>query len=286
MVTNKSKTKLHIPIISKIGEKRKRLQLLREEEERALRVLRSQQRRNSIFEAKDFVRDFVKERWSEYYDHMRIKCFLAMPELRALGRLPQYEGTKECRKLVSVPVIYDEIGNELWKRLASMSRNTLDEDHSEQEVFERQTVDAYMQGKAQRRRFAGTQLLPKQSDVGAIHTAQQTCQTERSRCIFCGDGSLKHESLPASIREEPYAVSNNHVWSSPEGNHGGCGRTTAEEEERQDRRPSISKSLSEKFNVVVELGTKTISIFSEHLAYGYGYRNVMLERTQAISLDV
>lgn len=280
MGTTNGLSKLHIPIITRLGKKDKQIRLLREEAEKAVQELRAQQRRKSVCEARDFLRDFVKERWSRYWSQTRIKCSLTMPELLALGYLPRSEGIRECRKLVSVPVKFDEIGNELWKRLSSMVQElmTLSGDSVDQEIFERQAEFAFTQATAARRGTDDSQVPP-------AHHHSSSCETQQRMCIFCGEGSVKHDSLPASIRDEPYVASDNHCWNNTQKQVDSQIEDKDWEEALQDRRPSSAKSFSEKLNIVLELGTKTVSIISGNLAYGYGYHSVLLDRTRVICLD-
>ena len=281
MVTTNGLGKLHIPIISRAGKKNKQMLILKEEAEKAVEELRIQQRQDSIYEAKGFLRDFVNERWSKYWSQTRIKCSLTMPELVALGYLPQHEGTKECRRLISVPVKFDEIGSELWKRLAGMVQDSmlLNEDNGVQEAFERQTANAYVQATSSRRDANDYQVLPDQHEARTLYQSWSSCETQQRGCMFCGEGSVKHESLPPSIREEPYTASNDDGWLNPQNDPSVC------EDVLLDRQSSASKSFFEKLNIVRELGTRTVSIVSANLAYGYGYQNVLLDRTRVICLD-
>ncbi|KAK2074472.1 hypothetical protein P8C59_008679 [Phyllachora maydis] len=73
--------------------------------------------RDQVWEATDFLKAFVKERWASHWPFITIDCGLTMEELRALGRLDKAQGIQECRRLVRVPVINEEIALALWTQL-------------------------------------------------------------------------------------------------------------------------------------------------------------------------
>lgn len=75
-------------------------------------------------EAKEWIESMIRSsgRWDNHLSIIRIDCPYTMAELLELGRLPQPEGVRQCRRMVRAPVIYDEIGCFLWERLAEMER--------------------------------------------------------------------------------------------------------------------------------------------------------------------
>lgn len=78
-----------------------------------------------IWEAEDFVRQFVLEGWGQYVvDQATIQCDMTLCELRRVGRMQQTEGVRACRRLVRVPVLCDEVAYRLWTSLAAGEEET------------------------------------------------------------------------------------------------------------------------------------------------------------------
>lgn len=80
------------------------------------------QRRNSQWDAREFIEAFVREGWESHWSSITITCDITLQELQNIGHLPRSQGTRECRKLLRAPVINDEIGTALWEELATMAR--------------------------------------------------------------------------------------------------------------------------------------------------------------------
>ncbi|KKY31029.1 hypothetical protein UCDDA912_g09030 [Diaporthe ampelina] len=83
-----------------------------------------QEQDDSAEDATEWIKSTIREqgRWEEHLSLMRIDCPHTMAELRQLGRLSKSEGTKQCRKMIRIPVLYDEIGCFLWEKLAALER--------------------------------------------------------------------------------------------------------------------------------------------------------------------
>jgi hypothetical protein len=71
----------------------------------------------SIEEASEYLCRFVAERWGSNLDYIQIECDVSLEELRAMGRETQGEGVRRCKRLFKAPVLNDEIGYNLWKKL-------------------------------------------------------------------------------------------------------------------------------------------------------------------------
>lgn len=78
----------------------------------------------SAEDATEWIKSTIREqgRWERHLSLIRIDCPHTMPELRQLGRLSKSEGTRQCRKMIRIPVLYDEIGCFLWEKLAALER--------------------------------------------------------------------------------------------------------------------------------------------------------------------
>lgn len=83
-----------------------------------------QEQGDSVEDATEWIKTTIREqgRWEEHLSLMRIDCPHTMAELRQLGRLSKSDGTKQCRKMIRIPVLYDEIGCFLWEKLAALER--------------------------------------------------------------------------------------------------------------------------------------------------------------------
>lgn len=93
-----------------------KVQLAEQAGEEVLQV----QRRNSQWDAREFIEAFVREGWESYWSSITVTCDITLQELHNIGHLPRSQGTRECRKLLRAPVINDEIGTALWEKLAGM----------------------------------------------------------------------------------------------------------------------------------------------------------------------
>ncbi|KAK3350068.1 hypothetical protein B0T25DRAFT_611180 [Lasiosphaeria hispida] len=76
----------------------------------------------SMWDAREFVADFVKGGWGQHWDSIAIDCSLTTQELTDLGLLTEAQGIEACRQLVRAPVINEEIGIALWKKLAAIAQ--------------------------------------------------------------------------------------------------------------------------------------------------------------------
>lgn len=100
-----------------------------------------------VWEAESFLRGFVEERWEEHASNVKITCTATMVEIYAIGHLPQKEGVEACMKLVSIPVLLDEIAFTLWKYLVerAMGPNVFERFKVEEEERAAQQVEEFLQ---------------------------------------------------------------------------------------------------------------------------------------------
>ncbi|CAM1505770.1 Fc.00g114070.m01.CDS01 [Cosmosporella sp. VM-42] len=73
------------------------------------------------FETFDFLMGFLHgSEWKDLSDSITIAWDVlpTMQELQTLGRLDKVEGTRACRKLFKVAVVWDDLGCSLWERLS------------------------------------------------------------------------------------------------------------------------------------------------------------------------
>lgn len=131
----------------------------------------------AAWEAEELIRAFINEDWSNHANYIRIDCNFTLAELHAIGRLPEPEGSRACRQLIRVPVIYEEVALSLWKKLAEEARN-IPEPAQEPEVAKNDrkgSVDSRMRKNLRR-------LLKKQQQS---HQQTEEARAATLRCPFC-----------------------------------------------------------------------------------------------------
>lgn len=74
--------------------------------------------RESRLKAREFVAEFVSERWGQHWNMISIVGGPTEAELLGFGRLPRNEGIRACCRLVRAPVIFEDIAVGLWERLS------------------------------------------------------------------------------------------------------------------------------------------------------------------------
>ncbi|KAL8392105.1 hypothetical protein RB595_002337 [Gaeumannomyces hyphopodioides] len=86
-----------------------------------------------IWEAEDFVRRFVLDGWGQYVlDQATIQCDMTLRQLRRIGRMPQTDGVRACRRLVRVPVLCDEVAYRLWASLGEAEEEESEEEEGDE----------------------------------------------------------------------------------------------------------------------------------------------------------
>jgi hypothetical protein len=96
-------------------------------------------------DATEWIKTTIREQghWEEHLSLIRIDCPHTMSELRRLGRLSKGDGTRQCRKMIRMPVLYDEIGYFLWRKLAVLERGPDFEKEDEERAAEHARGMAY-----------------------------------------------------------------------------------------------------------------------------------------------
>ncbi|KAK2597568.1 hypothetical protein N8I77_012347 [Diaporthe amygdali] len=130
MATNTTKLnlKLSLPLPELFQHKKSRQERLpphpEEDEQAHFEIQEVQEHEDSAEDASEWIKSTIREqgRWEEHLSFLRIDCPHTMAELLQLGRLSRSEGTKQCRKMIRIPVLYNEIGCFLWEKLAALER--------------------------------------------------------------------------------------------------------------------------------------------------------------------
>ncbi|TPX15433.1 uncharacterized protein E0L32_004413 [Thyridium curvatum] len=101
---------------------------------------------DAVFDARDYVSEFVREGWESHWDSIRITCDIPIHELRGFGNLDAAPGTAACKRLVQVPVINDEIGHALWCHLVEQQRGSgsLEQDRQLQQDLADSQAEEFM----------------------------------------------------------------------------------------------------------------------------------------------
>lgn len=157
-------------------------------------------------DATEWIKSTISDqgRWERHLSLIRIDCPHTMSGLRKLGRLSKSEGTKECRKMIRIPVLYDEIGCFLWEKLAALERGPDFGREDEEKAAE------YARGVTQRTMMA----VDERFRFDQPEVDRSTTKTTRTI-----DGRARKDSEPIS----PKHIHQSQADSSP-----------------QDKRPSTS----------------------------------------------
>lgn len=159
-------------------------------------------------DATEWIKSTIRDqgRWERHLSLIRIDCPHNMAGLRKLGRLSKSEGTRECRKMVRIPVLYDEIGCFLWEKLAALERGPDFGREDEEKAAE------YARGVTYRTMMA----LDERFRFDQPEADSNSTKTTRTR-----DGRARKDSEPVS----PKHINQSQADSSP-----------------RDKRPSTSSN--------------------------------------------
>ncbi|KAL8419049.1 hypothetical protein RB594_002306 [Gaeumannomyces avenae] len=140
-----------------------------------------------IWEAEDFVRQFVLDGWGQYVlDQATIQCEMTLRQLRRVGRMQQTEGVRACRRLVRVPVLCDEVAYRLWANLGEAEEVW---DEEEEGGDEEDEADTAVMGDESPRRPEHDMVSKKYTLVTIWRTlwpAAQPAAAVYTRCWNCG----------------------------------------------------------------------------------------------------
>ncbi|GKT77513.1 hypothetical protein ColTof4_09936 [Colletotrichum tofieldiae] len=261
-----------------------------EEEEEGL-SLETARRRISVTEARVFLRDFIEARWEDqlHAGYIKIQCDQTMEEIREFGLLDKAEGSKECRKLVSAPVIHDAIGYALWSELASevilasetpgksstvkiatsVNTSLVTATATQEKTQPPTTMKTTIEQEIAARRARSMRRRATDGDAIAVQSAPRIASTYMATTARARRKSDMHLVRPHQVicttcgsRAVPEPKHDDNAMSDDEDVQG-----EAELEFRERKRDSISRRLSVKMN-------KTLTKFGEGLATGYGGNGV------------
>lgn len=253
------------------------------------------QHERDVAEACTFLKGFIMERWETQLQagYIKIVCNSTLNEIRELGRLRVAEGTRECRKLITAPVLHDAIGYALWLKMANeigrheittQFANTSLVAVTEKEKAPRPSVVKWSsEQEAAERRARSTRRRATEGDVfidptpSLNHSVPPTADRTRRKsemptlrpsqimCTTCGSRAMpyyKSDEEQSQIDEgENYDVN----MSTPQENGDVEVQEATNSMKRQvKKRSSISRRLSLKVN-------NTLTKFGEGLAPGYMY---------------
>lgn len=206
---------------------------------------------DSAEDATEWIKSTIREqgRWEEHLSLIRVDCPHTMTELRQLGRLSKSEGTRQCRKMIRIPVLYDEIGCFLWEKLAALERGPdfgREEEERAAEYARGVTYRTMMAALDERFRFDAPAASSASGGGGAntrtgrarqdsepispkhIHQAQAEASRPATShdCHFCPPGtSSGHPAIPDHITADALgatrgrAVHQQQPQSSRQGGH-------------------------------------------------------------------
>ncbi|KAK2029781.1 hypothetical protein LX32DRAFT_347540 [Colletotrichum zoysiae] len=250
----------------------------------------TEQEPSAVTEAFWFIRDFIEARWPVQLlaGYIKIQCDLTLDEVKELGRLSKVEGSRKCRKLVSAPVIHDEIGYALWSELAreiaargeAPGEDTqmikaapgLTKAMTSPSPMNKVTTEevAARRVRSTRRRATDGDTIAVQSRPGTPSTHVSTTARRRRKsdmqlvrphqviCTTCGSRAVPRPKGDDDDDDDDSVMSNGEDEDDPE---------EEELEFKVKKRDSISRRLSVKMN-------RTLTKFGEGLATGYGGNGV------------
>ncbi|KAL1871628.1 hypothetical protein Daus18300_004628 [Diaporthe australafricana] len=247
MATNtKLNLKLPLPLPEFFLHKKSRLEPLPptpEENEDA--QLEDQELGEAAQDATEWIKSTIREqgRWEEHLSFIRIDCPHNMAELRQLGRLAKSEGTMQCRKMIRIPVLYDEIGCFLWERLAALERGPDfgKEDEKKAAEYARQVTSRAMLAlderfcfdpppstaassitkRKGRARQDSEPISPKHIQQAHAESSHQPRPSISYGCHFChAQNTNEPPGIPEDIRADALSVTRGRVIDQPSPSRG------------------------------------------------------------------
>ena len=157
----------------------------------------------SIWDAEEFIREFITDHWSNHAAYIKVDCALTLDELHALGRLPQAAGSLACQRLIRVPAIHEQVAASLWENLveaapalalAPMTATTTRGDGARK----KSVVDMTMLRDAKRsvKKLLGRQQHHRRHEDGR-HAASVRC------CPFCSGRCAEYRAPPPPAAAVP-----------------------------------------------------------------------------------
>lgn len=282
MATNtKINLKLALPLPEFFQHKKLRQERLPptpEENEQA--QLEDQELGDSVQDAIEWIKSTICEqgRWEEHLSFIRVDCPHNMAELRQLGRLSKAEGTTQCRKMIRIPVLYDEIGCFLWEKLAALERGPDfgKEDEEKAAEYAREVTSRAMLALDERFRFDpppstaasstakrkgrarqdSEPISPKNMQHSQAESSHQTRRSTSYGCHFCHPQNTNEQlGIPEDIRADSVSATRGRVVDQPSHSRGShhqapsqASQSPSETQERaaffnHSRRTSYSSSL-------------------------------------------
>jgi hypothetical protein len=80
-------------------------------------------------DGQEYLREFLRHHFEDHIDSIRVISNITLEEIRMIGNVRNKSlGVRQCRRLFNAPVLSDEIGHLLWRRLRQ-GINTFDHVH-------------------------------------------------------------------------------------------------------------------------------------------------------------
>ncbi|KXH40773.1 hypothetical protein CSIM01_08501 [Colletotrichum simmondsii] len=253
------------------------------------------QHERGVAEARTFLEGFITERWETQLQagYIKIVCSLTLDEMKELGRLRMAEGTRECRRLITAPVLHDAIGHAIWLEMANeigrhemttQSANTSLAAVTEKEEIPRPSVIkwsiekevAERRARSMRRRATEGDVfneptpplnhsVPPTADRARRKSETPTLRPNQIMCTTCGSRAMpdykSDEEQTQTDEDDNYDAD---MSTRRENGDVEVLEATDNMESQVKKRSSISRRLSLKVN-------QTLTKFGEGLAPGYMY---------------
>ena len=114
-------TPAHIPLFDRPKHRKQQREVKARMQDKLREQAELEAQEIAKFETFDFLMGFLHgSEWKDLSDSITIAWDVlpTMQELQTYGRLDKVEGTRACRKLFKVAVVWDDLGCSLWERLS------------------------------------------------------------------------------------------------------------------------------------------------------------------------
>jgi hypothetical protein len=169
----------------------------------------------AVWEAQEFLREFVQEGWPDHVSSFTIQCNMSLDELRIIGLFEKSNGIRMCQRIVRVPVISEEVGTALWEKLAEPARRTSALQQEEERVScERSSLpkpvtrvsswrtvcdDSGKSIRSEKKRIKEARLQEKKLSRQlrkALRKYDRHRSAPRDSCVFCSGNCTHYSKYP------------------------------------------------------------------------------------------
>lgn len=164
-----------------------------------------------------YLTNFLQQScWNDQLDQISIvwDYVPAFNELKRYGHLDEVEGTRACRRLVKAPVVWDQVGNSLWKSLkalgedSQLSMNSSNTELSKYELCGEEDFEddgsadgRYFQDIAFSTNMFGRPRVSHESFCAPRSFSTSDSAWDQCSCTHCKSDLLRSHSGPANVQD-------------------------------------------------------------------------------------